>query len=40
MKEPDIPYDEQARLLTLKCLGILDTLPEERFDSESRTGEA
>lgn len=36
VKEPDIPHDEQARLLTLKCLGILDTLPEERFDCLTR----
>lgn len=36
MKEPDIPHDEQARLLTLKCLGVLDTLPEERFDCLTR----
>src|SRR5690348_2112721 len=36
VKEPDFPHDEQARLLTLKCLGILDTLPEERFDCLTR----
>ncbi len=36
MKKPDIPADEEARLATLKSLGILDTSPEERFDRLTR----
>lgn len=36
MKKPDIPEDEEARLASLNSLGILDTLPEERFDRLTR----
>ena len=36
MKKPDIPYDEQARLETLRSFSILDTPPEERFDRLTR----
>lgn len=36
MKKPDIPKDEQARLTTLRSLGILDTPAEERFDRLTR----
>ena len=37
MKTPDTPHDEQARLETLRSLGILETAPEERFDRLTRT---
>ena len=37
MKKPDTPHDEQARLETLRSLGILETAPEERFDRLTRT---
>lgn len=36
MKRPDTPRDEEARLETLRSLGILDTAPEERFDQLTR----
>lgn len=36
MKKPDTPDDEQARLVTLRSLGVLDTPPEERFDRLTR----
>lgn len=36
MKIPDTPQDEQARLKTLRSLGIMDTPPEERFDRLTR----
>ena len=36
MKKPDIPQDEQARLMTLRSLDVMDTLPEERFDRLTR----
>jgi diguanylate cyclase (GGDEF)-like protein len=36
LKKPDIPQDEQARLETLRSLGILDSPPEERFDRLTR----
>ncbi len=36
MKTPEIPEDEQARLETLRSLGVLDTQPEERFDRLTR----
>lgn len=36
MKTPDTPHDEQARLETLRSLGILDTPQEERFDRLTR----
>lgn len=36
MKKPDTPQEEQARLETLRSLGILDTPPEERFDRLTR----
>jgi PAS domain S-box-containing protein len=35
--EPPIPYDEGARLATLRALKILDTPPEARFDRVTRT---
>jgi len=37
LKKPDTPHDEQARLETLRSLGILETAPEERFDRLTRT---
>ncbi|MBF7731308.1 sensor domain-containing diguanylate cyclase [Pseudomonas sp. N040] len=36
MKAPDTPQDEQARLETLRSLGILDSPAEERFDRLTR----
>jgi len=36
LKKPDTPQEEQARLETLRSLGILDTPPEERFDRLTR----
>ena len=36
MKFPAIPADEPLRLETLRCLSILDTAPEERFDRLTR----
>ena len=36
MEKPDTPQEEQARLETLRSLGILDTPPEERFDRLTR----
>lgn len=36
MKKPDTPEDEQARLVTLRSLGLLATAPEERFDRLTR----
>lgn len=36
MKTPDTPPDEQARLATLRSLGLLDSPPEERFDRLTR----
>lgn len=33
MKTPDIPATEERRLSTLHALGILDTLPDGRFDA-------
>lgn len=36
MKTPDIPEFEEARLETLRSLGILDSAPEERFDRFAR----
>jgi diguanylate cyclase (GGDEF)-like protein len=36
MKAPAIPVDEQERLSQLRCLAILDTPPEERFDRVAR----
>lgn len=36
MKSPNTPHDEQARLETLRSLGILDTSSEERFDRLTR----
>ncbi len=36
MKKPETPQDEQARVETLRSLGILDTPPEERFDRLTR----
>lgn len=36
MKTPDIPPDEDSRLGALRAVGILDTLPEERFDRVTR----
>lgn len=36
MKTPDTPPDEQARLATLRSLGVLDSPPEERFDRLTR----
>ena len=36
MKKPDTPHDEQARLETLRSLGILGTAAEERFDRLTR----
>jgi len=36
LKIPDTPHDEQARLETLRSLGILDTPQEERFDHLTR----
>lgn len=36
MQEPAIPFDEDARLETLRSLEILDTPPEERFDRVTR----
>lgn len=36
MKTPDTPHDEQARLETLRSLGILGTAAEERFDRLTR----
>jgi PAS domain S-box-containing protein len=37
MLEPPVPYDEAARLATLRALKILDTPPEARFDRVTRT---
>ncbi len=37
MKKPSLPANEEARLLSLKKLQILDTQPEERFDRITRT---
>jgi PAS domain S-box-containing protein len=37
MLEPPVPFDEAARLATLRALKILDTPPEERFDRVTRT---
>jgi len=34
--KPDIPAEESCRMETLRSLGILDTLPEERFDRLTR----
>lgn len=36
MKAPAIPADEDRRLATLHALGLLDTLPEDRFDAITR----
>ena len=36
MKSPNTPHDEQARIETLRSLGILDTSAEERFDRLTR----
>lgn len=36
MDKPDIPAEESCRMETLRSLGILDTLPEERFDRLTR----
>ena len=36
VKKPDITQDEQARLEALRSLNILDTLPEDRFDTLAR----
>lgn len=36
MKTPDLPQDEPLRLATLRSLGILDTVAEERFDRLTR----
>jgi PAS domain S-box-containing protein len=37
MLEPPVPYDEAARLATLRALKILDTPPEARYDRVTRT---
>lgn len=36
MKKAPIPKNEQQRLAVLRELGILDTVPEERFDAITR----
>lgn len=36
VKKPDIPYDEQVRLETLRSLDVLDSLAEDRFDRLTR----
>lgn len=36
MDKPNIPAEESCRMETLRSLGILDTLPEERFDRLTR----
>lgn len=36
MQRPEAPFDEQARLEALYALGLLDTVPEERFDRLTR----
>ena len=36
MPSSTVPIDEKARLIALQNLGILDTLPEERFDRITR----
>lgn len=36
MQPPQVPEDEEARLMSLRGLNILDTLPEERFDRLTR----
>lgn len=36
MKEPEYPFDETVRLLSLHSLRIMDSAPEERFDRVTR----
>ncbi len=36
MQKPDVPANETQRLITLRNLDLLDTLPEERFDRITR----
>jgi len=36
MQKPEIPLDEEARLKSLRALGVLDTEAEERFDRITR----
>lgn len=36
LKVPAIPEDEQARLVALRSIDVLDTPPEERFDQLTR----
>ena len=36
MQEPTIPSNEALRITALRCLNVLDTPPEERFDRITR----